>query len=66
MPCKWYHVCPIKRYTDRGLLDRSWVSHYCLKEGGFRHCVRYKKEAEGAYHPDNMLPDGTIDESLDA
>jgi hypothetical protein len=26
--------------------------------------VRRKIEEEGQYHPDNMLPDGTIDEKL--
>jgi len=26
--------------------------------------VRNKMEEEGLYHPDNMLPDGTIDKDL--
>jgi len=60
--CKWYKVCPIKQFTDQGLLDRKWVEQYCLK--GNINCFRYQMEAKGQYHPDNMLPNGTIDESL--
>ncbi len=60
--CKWYLVCPIKRYTDQGKLDPKWVEKYCLVNN--HDCVRYQKENNGEYHPDNMLPDGTIDKSL--
>ena len=60
--CKWYNVCPIRRFTNEGLLDRKWVEEYCLK--GNTSCVRYQMEAKGQYHPNNMLPDGSIDESL--
>jgi len=58
-PCKWYTVCPIKRFTERGLLDKKWVETYCLKANN--QCVRYQMEEKGHYHPDNMLPDGSID-----
>lgn len=64
MVCKWYRVCPIKWHTDRGALDEYWVQNFCLKKNGYKKCVRYKKESDGEYHPDNMLPDGSIDESL--
>ena len=60
--CKWYPVCPIKFYTDQGKLDERWIKEYCLL--GNKDCIRYQKEESGDYHPDNMLPDGTIDESL--
>jgi len=60
--CKWYEVCPIRRFTDKGLLDRKWVQHYCLK--GNKECKRYVMEENGIYHPDTMLPDGTIDKTL--
>ncbi len=60
--CKWYHVCPIKYYTDNGKLDDKWVKNYCLKDN--HDCVRYQKEENGIPHPNNMLPDGAIDESL--
>lgn len=60
--CKWYPVCPMKRYTGMGLLDPYWVEHYC--RGDWESCVRYRMEENGEYHPDCMLPDGSIDESL--
>ncbi|MCF8036674.1 MAG: hypothetical protein K9K62_07370 [Desulfobacteraceae bacterium] len=34
--------------------------------GDNRRCVRYRMEAEGRPHPDNMLPDGSIDPDLPA
>jgi predicted metallo-beta-lactamase superfamily hydrolase len=61
-PCKWYYACPIREYTDRGKLENYWVDNYCLV--GNRDCVRYRMEERGAYHPDNMLPDGTIKKEL--
>lgn len=60
--CKWYTVCPMKRFTERGLLDRHWVEQYCF--GDNTTCVRYQKEERGEWHPDTMLPDGSIDETL--
>ncbi|WP_371801636.1 uracil-DNA glycosylase [Candidatus Lokiarchaeum ossiferum] len=60
--CKWYLVCPIKYYTDKGLLDSKWVNNYCLVANP--KCVRYQMENTGQIHPDNMLPDGSIDETL--
>lgn len=61
--CKWYDVCPLKRYYDRGKLDEKWVARYCWQDN--RECVRKKLEEQGIAHPDIMLPDGTIDQSLD-
>ncbi len=61
-PCKWYNVCPIKRFTEMGLLGKKWVESYCLKENS--DCIRYQMEEKGLYHPDNMLPDGSIDPNL--
>ncbi len=60
--CKWYEMCPVKYFTDRGMLDKKWVENYCLK--GDKECKRYIMEENGRPHPDNMLPDGTIDGSL--
>ncbi len=60
--CKWYHVCPMKRYLEEGKLDIKWVNEYCWSN--YQHCIRRKMEEKGEYHPDNMLPDGTIDEKL--
>ncbi len=60
--CKWYQVCPMKYYTDNGSLDDKWIKEYC--NGIWQNCIRYRLEENGEYHPDNMLPDGTVDKSL--
>ena len=62
MACKWYPVCPMKRYYEEGKLDKYWIDNYC--KGDNQECVRYQMEARGEPHPDWMLPDGTIDETL--
>ncbi|MBN2038756.1 MAG: hypothetical protein JW864_01865 [Spirochaetes bacterium] len=61
-PCKWYHSCPVKHYTDKGKLERYWIENYCLV--GNKNCVRYNLEEKGEYHPDYMLPDGEIKKNL--
>lgn len=60
--CKWYGVCPLKRFYEQGILDKKWVKNYC--RGDYAICVRYMMEENGTYHPDTMLPDGTIDTKL--
>ena len=60
--CKWYFCCPIKRFTDQGKLHSKWVKNYCLKNN--KNCIRYQLEEQCKYHPDNMLPNGKIDNSL--
>ncbi|MCF8360687.1 MAG: uracil-DNA glycosylase [Prolixibacteraceae bacterium] len=60
--CKWHQVCPIKSYYEQGKLDKKWIEQYC--KGDWKSCVRFQMEERGQYHPDNMLPDGSIDESL--
>ncbi len=60
--CQWFEVCPLKRFYEQGKLDKKWVEDYCWRDHS--GCVRYDMENEGIYHPDNMLPDGTIDKSL--
>lgn len=62
MTCKWFPVCPMKRYYEKGKIDEKWIKNYC--KGDWSNCVRFKKEERGEYHPDWMLPDGTIDDSL--
>ena len=49
MNCKWYCVCPMKHYTDRGLLDPTWVEEYC--KGGWSKCIRYKMAERGRTAP---------------
>jgi len=60
--CKWYPVCPMKRFYEQGKLDKKWIELYCM--GNWEICIRYKMEEECRSHPDNMLPDGSIGELL--
>jgi len=52
----------MKRFFEEGKLDKKWIDDYC--KGNYYQCVRRKMEEEGRYHPDSMLPDGTINEEL--
>jgi uracil-DNA glycosylase family 4 len=60
--CKWYPVCPMKRFHEQGILEGKWVELYCM--GDWKSCTRYKMEENGQYHPDWMLPDGSIRQEL--
>lgn len=60
--CRWYSVCPMRRYQAQGLLRDDQVDPWC--RGEWASCVRFQKEERGEYHPDNMLPDGSIYENL--
>ena len=60
--CKWYKVCPMKRFYEEGKLDKKWVENYCFQNG--ENCKRLEMVNKGIVHPDNMLPNGEIDESL--
>jgi len=62
MTCRWYPVCPMKRFYEAGKIDEKWIENYC--HGDNKSCQRYQMEERGEYHPDNMLPDGSIDQSL--
>jgi DNA polymerase len=60
--CRWYPVCPMKRYYEEGKLDKKWIESYC--KGDWESCVRYQMEERGEYHPDWMLPNGKLREEL--
>lgn len=60
--CKWFPVCPMKRFYEQGKLNKKWINQYCM--GDWQNCIRYQMEEKGEYHPDNMLPDGTIAHEL--
>jgi uracil-DNA glycosylase family 4 len=60
--CKWYPSCPMKRFYEKGVLDRKWIELYC--KGDWLSCVRYTLEERGEPHPDWMLPDGSLDKNL--
>jgi len=52
----------MKYYYEMGKLSKKWVEGYCFCSNP--DCVRKRLEEEGAYHPDNMLPNGSIDKNL--
>ena len=60
--CKWFEVCPLKRFYEEGRLEKKWIENYC--KGNFKACERYKLEKKGIPHSDNMLPNGKIRENL--
>jgi len=60
--CKWFEVCPLKRFYEEGRLEKKWIENYCKEN--FKNCARYKLEKKGILHPDNMLPNGKIREDL--
>ena len=62
MDCKWFVVCPMKRFYEEGKLDKKWIELYC--KGDWESCVRYQMEEKGELHPDWMLSDVSIDEEL--
>ena len=53
-------TCPMKYYWEQGRIDSKWIKNYCFNSG--KDCIRYEKEEKGIYHPDQMLPNGEIDE----
>lgn len=60
--CKWFMCCPMKRFFEEGRLQKRWIELYC--KGDWMSCERYHMEERGEPHPDWMLPDGSLDESL--
>ena len=60
--CKWYQICPMKTFYEQGKLNKKWVYQYCKNK--WKTCKRYRMEETGQIHPDNLLPDGSIDEKL--
>ncbi len=43
--CKWFPLCPMKRYYERGDLQARWIESYC--RGEWKICVRYRMEELG-------------------
>ena len=56
--CYWFDMCPLKKFYEQGRIDKRWIEDYCF--GDFSKCVRRKMEEKNLYHPDNMMPDGTV------
>jgi hypothetical protein len=64
MACKWYDLCPLREFEKQGKLSEKWKNEYCRSENNWQNCRRYQMEEKREMHPDNLLPDGKIDESL--
>jgi hypothetical protein len=64
MACRWYAVCPLRRLERKGQISYGWAQKYCQTTDNWCHCRRYQLEEEGIAHPDNMLPNGKIDNSI--
>lgn len=60
--CKWFSVCPMKRFYEQGKIDIEWIDRFC--KGDWESCIRYQMAKRREPHPDWMLPDGSIDENL--
>jgi hypothetical protein len=52
----------MKKYLERGVLEKRWIDEWC--KGNWEKCIRYKMAENGEYHPDWMLPDGSINDQL--
>ena len=65
MSCKWYNICPLRRFERQGRLSHKWAEQYCKSDDNWKKCKRYQLEEQGLYHTDNMLPDGQIDQTID-
>ena len=57
MRCKWYNLCPLRRFEEHGLIENKWKKEYC--ENDFKKCKRYKMVEEDLSHKDTLLPDGS-------
>ena len=64
MTCKWLEYCPLRGFEKQGLIDNRWRNHYCESETNWKNCKRYQMTEKKEPHPDNMMPDGTIDEKI--
>lgn len=60
--CKWYNICPIKTFFEKGKIELKWIEQYCFQGGN--GCKRMEMEDQGIFEPYNMLPNGEIDENL--
>jgi len=64
MICKWYGVCPLRKFEEESKLSKKWAEEYCKSNDNWKNCKRYQLEEKGKTHPDNMMPDGSIDRNL--
>jgi len=41
MDCKWFLVCPMKRFYEEKRLDKKWIELYY--KGDWKSCGRYQQ-----------------------
>jgi hypothetical protein len=63
--CKWLSVCPLRRFERQGKLGVRLRDEYCKSESNWKNCKRFQAEERGEPHPDNMMPDGSIERRLE-
>lgn len=59
---KWYWVCPVRAYYERGELGKKSIDNYCIAH--WESCIRYRMDERGEHHPDYMLLGGGTREEL--
>ncbi|MCK5538385.1 MAG: hypothetical protein KAI79_16275 [Bacteroidales bacterium] len=52
----------MKFFFEKKQIEKSWIDNFCFDN--WHQCVRYQKEEQGIYHPDNMMPNGNINNKL--
>lgn len=64
MPCKNFDICPLRRFEKESKIDDKWKNEFCSTNKSWINCIRYQETEKGIPHPDNKMPDGSIDKSL--
>jgi len=54
--CKWYPICPMKDFYEKGMLAEKWIKEYCLNAA--KGCKRYEMIEKGLSCPYWILPNG--------
>jgi len=58
MTCKWFSVCPMRKWKKQGTISGKWRKEYCETEENWKNCRRFQMEEKGIPH-DDILPDGS-------
>lgn len=64
MACKFFDICPLRRFEKEKKISDKWKNEFCNTDKNWINCVRYQEAKKGIAHPDNKLPDGSIDKEL--
>ena len=64
MPCKYFDICPLRKFEKEGKLSGKWKNTFCATDKNWANCVRYQETKKGIPHSDNKLPDGKVYKDL--